>query len=165
MLIYSSGLRVSEASVLKIKEIDLERKTITIRGAKGRKDRTTLLSDLFIKIFTEYFDNYRPVTWLFEGQDKKDHITIRTIQKVFENARKEAGIIKDISVHGLRHSFATHLLENGTDIRFIQELLGHASPKTTMIYTHVSIKKISKIKSPLDNLNFDEEGNNNFKNN
>lgn len=150
MLIYSAGLRVSEAATMKMADIDTDRNIIHIKMAKGRKDRITLLADSFKTILAEYVAQYRPATWLFEGQMPGSHITIRTIQKVFENAITHAGIQKDVSVHSLRHSFATHLLENGTDIRYIQDLLGHANTKTTMIYTNVSNRALRNIKSPLD---------------
>lgn len=150
MLIYSAGLRVSEASNIKLKDIDIDRKLIHIKDAKGRKDRTTLLSDSFLGIYNKYLNSYNPKDWLFEGQEPNSHIAIRTIQKIFERAKNDANIIKDVGIHCLRHSFATHLLENGTDIRYIQSLLGHKSPNTTMIYTHVSKLKVSNIQSPLD---------------
>lgn len=150
MLIYSAGLRLNEAITMKVSDIDTGRGVINIRGSKGRKDRTTLLSGRFREIFTQYLDVYSPVTWLFEGQYKNDHISARSVQNLFSRAVDRAGITKNVTVHTLRHSFATHLLEQGTDIRFIQELLGHKSPNTTMIYTHVSTGRLKDIKSPLD---------------
>ena len=99
---------------------------------------------------------YNPEKWLFPGQKKDKHISTRTVQAIFENACKKAGIRKDVTVHSLRHSFATHLLESGVDLRYIQELLGHKHSKTTEIYTHVSTKNLSKIKSPLDFIGGDE---------
>lgn len=150
MLTYSAGLRVSETAGIHINDIDLERKMITIRKAKGRKDRSTLLSKRFTEVLDIYLKAYQPDKWLFEGQKKGTHISTRTIQHVFSQAVERAGINKIVSVHSLRHSFATHLLEQGTDIRLIQELLGHQSPNTTMIYTHVSKTSISQIKNPLD---------------
>ena len=152
MLIYSAGLRVGEAATLKLSDIDRDRGLITIRRAKGRKDRTTLLSETFLKVLDEYRNLYTPVIWLFSGQDNAGHISTRTIQTVFSAACVKAGIKKSASVHALRHSFATHLLEQGTDIRYIQELLGHTSPNTTMVYTHVSNVEKRKIKNPLDSL-------------
>jgi len=152
MLIYSAGLRVGEAATLKLSDIDRDRGLITVRRAKGRKDRTTLLSETFLKVFDEYRASYTPKKWLFESQDGDNHISVRTIQHVFADSCRKAGIRKPATVHSLRHSFATHLLEQGTDIRFIQELLGHQSPKTTMIYTHVSSTSIAKIRNPLDSL-------------
>jgi len=152
MLIYSAGLRVSEVVKLKPEDIDAERKLIHIKGAKGRKDRYTMLSDVAMKTLREYQRKYKLQTWLFLGQRKDKHISIRTVQAIFEQARDKAGIGKDVTVHSLRHSFATHLLENGVDLRYIQELLGHKHSKTTEIYTHVSNKNLREIKSPLDML-------------
>jgi integrase/recombinase XerD len=100
----------------------------------------------------QYIKREHPDEWLFPGADRDKHITERSVQKIFEKARSKAGIQKDISVHTLRHSFATHLLEAGTDLRYIQELLGHQSSKTTEIYTHVSVKDVSRIQSPLDRI-------------
>lgn len=150
MLIYSAGLRLNEAITMKMGDIDIERGMINIRRGKGRKDRTTLLSDRFRETFIKYIEEYNPQNWLFEGQIRKDHISPRSVQNLFKNAVTKAGITKNVTVHSLRHSFATHLLEQGTDIRFIQELLGHKSPNTTMIYTHVSTGRLKDIKSPLD---------------
>ncbi|WP_010252782.1 site-specific tyrosine recombinase/integron integrase [Acetivibrio cellulolyticus] len=152
MLIYSAGLRVSEAANLRIEDIDSKRNLIHIKGAKGKKDRYTLLSNAMLELLRQYFKIYRPECWLFEGQNGEKHITVRSIQKVFEKAAFKAGVKKKVSVHTLRHSFATHLLENGTDLRYIQELLGHASPSTTEIYTHVSERDFAKIQSPLDRI-------------
>ncbi len=150
MLTYSGGLRVSEAVNLRLEDIDTERKLIYIKGAKGRKDRFTLLSDTTLKTIRIYIEFYKPEVWLFPSIDKKSHITTRTAERVFEQACEKAGIAKGVSIHSLRHSFATHLLESGVDLRYIQELLGHKSSKTTEIYTHVSNKDLSKIKNTLD---------------
>lgn len=153
-LTYSSGLRVSEIAKLKVSDLDRRRMLLYVRSAKGNKDRYTLLSekaletiDLYLKAYN--IKNYEN-DWLFPGQDKSKHLTTRSIQRVFKKACKKANIKKDVSIHTLRHSFATHLLEQGIDIRYIQELLGHKSSKTTEIYTHVTNKEISKIKNPLD---------------
>ncbi len=116
------------------------------------KDRHTLLSDVALQTLREYWKKEEPKEWLSPSWDKEKHITVKTVQKIFQNACKKAGIKKNVSVHSLRHSFTTHLLENGIDLRYIQELLGHKSLKTTKIYTHVSIKNLSAIKNPLDNL-------------
>jgi site-specific recombinase XerD len=129
-----------------------------IKGAKGRKDRYAMLSDVALEILREYWKTYKPQKWLFEGAKAGRYISIRTVQKILEHARGKAGIRKDITVHTLRHSFATHLLESGTDLRYIQELLGHTHSKTTEIYTHVSTKSIGKIKSPLDSLRIERVG-------
>jgi len=152
-LVYSSGLRVGEVVRLKEEDIDYQRMLLVVRQGKGKKDRVTLLSKLSLGAIKSYMEKYRPGEWLFPGQNEKEHITERTVQKVFENACKVAEIKKKVSVHTLRHSFATHLLEGGTDLRYIQELLGHNSSKTTEIYTHVSTKSIGRIQSPLDKLN------------
>ena len=152
MLVYSAGLRVGEVVRLKPEDIDSKRTLIHIRGAKGRKDRYSLLSEAALKTLREYWKQYKPEKWLFPGPDKERHITIRTAQRVFEMACKQAEVKKDVSIHNLRHSFATHLLENGIDLRYIQELLGHKSPKTTEIYTHVSNKDFMRIRNPLDQI-------------
>jgi len=153
MLIYSAGLRVSEVVKLRPEDIDSDRKLIFIKGDKGRKDRYSILSDVVLDTLRQYYKEYRPNKWLFEGEIKEKHITIRTVQRIFESARHKSNIKKDVGIHSLRHSFATHLLESGVDLRYIQELLGHKSSKTTEIYTHVSNKFLGSITSPLDNLN------------
>lgn len=150
MLIYSAGLRVGECVRLKIPDIDGDRKMIHLRGTKGKKDRYTLLSDAALEALRTYYKQYKPKDFLFEGADGRGFLSERSIQHVFERAVKAAGIKKPISLHGLRHSFATHLLESGVDLRYIQELLGHSSSKTTEIYTHVSKRSLEKIVSPLD---------------
>ena len=152
MLIYSGGLRVGEVVRLKPEDIDADRKLIHIRASKGMKDRYTLLSDVALQTLREYWKKEKSKKWLFPSWNKEKHITARTVQKIFQKACKKAGIKKNVSVHSLRHSFATHLLESGIDIRYIQELLGHKSSKTTEIYTHVSTKNLSAIKNPLDSL-------------
>jgi site-specific recombinase XerD len=152
MLVYSAGLRVSEVVKLKPENIDSDRKLILIKGAKGRKDRCTTLSNMALQTLRTYYKSVKPKDWLFLGQKKGRHISTRTVEKVFEDTIKRVGIKKDVSVHSLRHSYATHLLESRTDLRYVQELLGHKSSKTTEIYTHVSKKYIGKIVSPLDNL-------------
>jgi site-specific recombinase XerD len=152
LLIYSAGLRISELINLKISDIDSERMIISIKGAKGKKDRISLLSKKVLLILREYFKQYKPKKWFFEGQKGEEYST-KSIQKIFKVACQKANIIKKVTVHTLRHSFATHLLERGTDLRYIQELLGHGSSKTTEIYTHITRKGMDKVKSPLDNLN------------
>lgn len=148
--IYASGLRVSEVATLKLTDIEAERMLIRVEQAKGAKDRYTLLSETGLGYIQKYMKQYQPKFWLFEGQQPNTHISERTVQHIFKHALEAAGINRPVSVHSLRHSFATHLLENGTDLRYIQELLGHQSPRTTQIYTHVSNRTLSKIKSPLD---------------
>jgi integrase/recombinase XerD len=152
MLMYSGGLRVGEVVRLRPEDIDANRKLIHIRASKGRKDRYTLLSDVALQILREYWRKEKPEKWLFPSWNKEKHITERTVQKIFQNACKKARIKKNVSVHSLRHSFATHLLESGIDLRYIQEFLGHKSSKTTEIYTHVNTKNLSAIKKPLDNI-------------
>ena len=159
-IIYSAGLRVSEAVTLKMSDIDMERDMIYIKSAKGKKDRYTVLSGSVPDIMKEYIHFYKPTDWLFQGANNQTHITIRSVQKIMQKALVKAGIRKDASVHTLRHSFATHLLEQGTDIRYIQKLLGHSSVVTTSIYTHVSNKDISRVISPLDRICMDKKQNN-----
>jgi integrase/recombinase XerD len=153
LLIYSSGLRVGEVVRLKVFDVDKERMMLMIKQGKGKKDRYTILSEVALEELNLYEQVFKPSNWLFPGQGKSKHLTERSIQKVFEQACFKVGLRKRVSIHTLRHSFATHLLEGGTDLRYIQELLGHRSPKTTEIYTHVSQKSIRNIKSPLDRMN------------
>jgi site-specific recombinase XerD len=152
MLAYSSGLRVSEVVALKKAHIDLSRKSIFVQAGKGRKDRYTLLSDRAARFIQDYCTLYSIDEWLFPGLSSKQHLSIRSAQKIFDKALAKALIEKQVSIHGLRHAFATHLLENGTDIKYIQELLGHASIRTTERYTHVARRHILRIQSPLDNV-------------
>ena len=132
-LIYSAGLRLSELVDLKVSDIDSKRKTITVRGGKGKKDRISLLSKTVLELLRTYYQEYKPKEWLFEGQ-KKERYSKRSVQKIFKSALVKTKIKKHASIHTLRHSFATHLLERGTDLRYIQELLGHKSSRTTEIY-------------------------------
>jgi site-specific recombinase XerD len=152
MLVYSSGLRVSEVVTLKKEHIDLSRKTVFIKGGKGRKDRCTILSDKAALSVKEYCTIHGIKTWLFPGQSSNSHLAIRSAQRIFGKAVHNAGIIKDTSIHSLRHTFATHLLENGTDIRYIQTLLGHTSVRTTERYSRVALKNVLTVKSPLDTI-------------
>lgn len=161
VLLYSAGLRVGEVVRLQVADIDEDRKMIRVRGGKGRKDRYTLLSDLAIGMIRRYKLEHKLDKWLFPGPKAGKHLTERSVQKVVSRARQKAGIPDHVTAHTLRHSFATHLLEGGTDLRYIQELLGHSSPKTTEIYTHVSRKELSRIQSPIDTLDIkrkDETG-------
>lgn len=151
MLAYSAGLRLGELINVKVKDIDSERMQIRIEQGKGKKDRYSLLSPKFLEILRNYYSKYKPKEWLFESTTGGQY-SARSIQLIMQDAVKKAGIKKKVSVHTLRHSFATHLLENGTDLRYIQSLLGHGSSKTTEIYTHVTTKGFDQIKSPLDNL-------------
>jgi integrase/recombinase XerD len=150
-LCYGMGLRVSEIVGLKITDIDSKNMQVFIQRGKGKKDRYANLPESVLVELRAYFKLYRPKKYLFEGQFA-DQYSIRSAQQVFKTAMRKAKINKEIGIHGLRHSFATHLMEAGTDIRFIQELLGHQDMKTTQRYTHVSEKTIKRIKSPLDNI-------------
>lgn len=150
-LIYSSGLRISEAINLRLEDIDSRMGYIVIKGGKGKKDRRTLLSKSLLENLRAYYKIYRPVKWVFEGQGGRQY-SDESIQSVLRKAVSQAGIRKHVTVHTLRHSFATHLLEHGVNLRYIQTLLGHSSSRTTEIYTHVTNKGLFDIKSPLDNL-------------
>jgi integrase/recombinase XerD len=152
MMIYCGGLRVGEAVRLKREDLDEVRKLMRVRAGKGRKDRYTLLAVSVIECLNEYLHIYEPSRWIFPGPRPDRHLSPRSVQKFVQAAARRAGIAKRVTVHTLRHSFATHLLEGGTDLRYIQELLGHASPKTTEIYTHVSTRELSQIRNPLDQL-------------
>lgn len=151
-LINSCGLRRSELLKLKPSDIDSRRNLIIVRQAKGRKDRVVPLSDKILQMLRTYYMAYKPGLWLFEGQRKGEPYDERSLVSVLKQAVAKAGITKPVTLHWLRHSYATHLLESGTDLRFIQELLGHSSSKTTEIYTHVSTKSIQNIVSPFDTL-------------
>lgn len=157
MIMYSAGLRVSEAVSLRVDDLDGERRLIRVRGGKGRKDRYTLLSERALNAARDYIRVWKPRKWLFPGGRDGRHLSARSVQKIVERGRIAAGIGKRFSTHSLRHSFATHLLERGTDIRYIQELLGHKSTRTTQIYTHVTRKDLRRIVSPLDDLPAGEE--------
>ncbi len=150
MLIYSSGLRLTEAAHLKVTDIDSKRMLIRIKQGKGRKDRYTILSKAALEVLREYWSQYRPKDWLFAGRFPGKPLTGRSIQRVLIKAKDLAGIKKPATVHTLRHSFATHLLEAGTDLYHIQLLLGHRTLNTTTIYLHVSRKELARIVSPLD---------------
>lgn len=152
MTIYAAGLRISEAANLKITDIDSKNMQIFIRQGKGKKDRYSLLSKTNLNILREYWKRYKPKDFLFPGKDKNNPISVRTIQKIFNYASQKACIKKDATVHTLRHSFATHLLEAGTDICYIQRLLGHTNIHTTTIYLHLRRMDLISIKSPLDTL-------------
>lgn len=153
--IYSSGLRVSEILSLRINDILWERNQILVLKGKGKKDRMVTLSQTFKEILRLYFDQYQPEYWLFEGQNRKHRYSSSSLQKVVKKATLAAGISKNVTPHTLRHCFATHLMDSGVGIRYIQELLGHKDIKTTLIYTHVTNATAMGIKSPLDNLSLD----------
>lgn len=150
-LTYAAGIRVSEVVALTINDIDSKRMVINIRQAKGLKDRQVMLGEKLLILLRQYFKEYKPVYYLFEGINHLQYST-RSVQKIFETAKTKANINKKCGIHVLRHSFATHLLESGTDLKIIQELLGHWSIKTTVKYTHVSKKTISNIVSPFDDM-------------
>ena len=150
-LCYGMGLRVSEIINIKIEDIDSQNMQVFIERGKGKKDRYVNLPQSVLQQLRIYYKEYRPKKYLFEGQDGGQYST-RSAQQVFKNALQKAGINKSVGIHSLRHSYATHLLEQGTDIRFIQELLGHKDIKTTLIYTEVTNNNIRKITSPLDKL-------------
>ncbi|RMH64633.1 MAG: hypothetical protein D6677_04400 [Calditrichaeota bacterium] len=152
LLIYSAGLRLGELLNLKISDIDSKRLKIHIRQAKGKKDRYVVLSEKLLPLLRAYYKQYKPRDYLIEGA-KGGRYSEKSVQSIMKQALKKAGIRKKATVHTLRHSFATHLLDDGVDIRFIQELLGHVRLETTQIYTHVSTRSVQKIKSPLDTLN------------
>jgi len=151
-LIYACGLRRSELLNLKFSQIDSKRNLLIIKQSKRKKDRIVPLSNKIIDMLRTYYKSYLPKKWLFEGQIEGTQYSEKSIQCVLKNALTKAKINKPVTLHWLRHSYATHLLENGTDLRYIQELLGHNSSKTTEIYTHVSTKNIQNIKSPFDDL-------------
>ena len=152
-VIYSCGLRVSELINLKIADIDNKRMVINIKNAKGNKDRQVQLTESILHLSRVYYKNYKPICYLINGQNG-DKYSATSIQKIIKSSSKKAGINKKVTPHTLRHSFATHLLENGTDIRFIQTILGHNDIKTTQIYTHVSSTHLKNIRNPSDGLNF-----------
>ncbi len=152
--IYSCGLRLSELVALKITDIQSDRNLLFVRAGKGKKDRYTVLGDKTIALLRKYYQQYRPKEYLFEGQ-KGGRYSGKSVQNVVKQALAAAKIIRKGSTHTLRHSFATHLLENGTDLRYIQTALGHSSSKTTEIYTRVSTRSLEDVQSPLEGLDID----------
>jgi site-specific recombinase XerD len=156
MIVYSSGLRVSEVVHLKRQDVDLARKLIIVKSGKGRKDRYTILADTVITALKKYYLHNNISTWLFPGADPDNHLSIRSAQYICDNSIKKVQIVKNASIHSLRHTFATHLLEGGTDIRYIKELLGHSSLRTTERYTHIARRDTLKIISPIDSIDTDE---------
>jgi integrase/recombinase XerD len=157
MTIYAAGLRRSEAAHLRVNDIDSARMTITVRQGKGQKDRLVMLSPVLLEILRQYWRHNKPKQWLFPGNNPDQPISDNDVFAVFHNAVRRAGITKKVSPHSLRHSFATHLLESGTDLRTIQILLGHRSLKTTARYLHVSQQHVRVTASPLDGLNLTKE--------
>ncbi len=152
ILVYSSGLRRNEVLSLRVEDLHFDRKTVFIKDSKGGKDRYTFFSDIARKYLTEYLKQYQPKYYLFEGQ-KGGRYSESSLQKVFDMARKKSRVPSNVTIHGLRHSFATHLVERGVPLHVVQELLGHTSLKTTEIYLHISNKFRKELKSPLDDLN------------
>ncbi len=150
-LIYSCGLRRSEVTMIKIRDLDRERSILNIMEAKGKVDRIVPVSGKVWEKIDEYIESYHPEFWLFEGQ-RGGRYSSESVYRVFKQALKNAGIKKEVGVHCLRHSYATHLHENGLDIRYIQELLGHKSTRTTEIYTHVSRRNLMAVRSPIEDL-------------
>jgi integrase/recombinase XerD len=151
MLIYSAGLRRSEMLNLRIGDVDFNRSVVFIRSAKGHKDRQSVLAQNMVPMLQQYLKDFVPGFWLFEGR-AGERYSASSLQQVFKQAAKKAGVKKIVRLHMLRHSFATHLLESGTSTRYIQVLLGHESPKTTEVYAHVSRFALDKIRSPLDQM-------------
>lgn len=149
--IYSCGLRLSELLNLKITDVQSDRGLLIVKDGKGNKDRNTILSDTTLALLRKYYLAYKPKEYLFEGRDGGRY-SVKSVQNIVKHSLKTAKITKRASTHTLRHSFATHLLENGTDLRHVQTLLGHSSPKTTEIYTHVSTKGLQGVVSPIEKL-------------
>jgi integrase/recombinase XerD len=152
MTIYAAGLRVSEVVALELSDIDSARMLIRVRQGKGRKDRQVMLSPVLLQALREYARWYRPALWLFPGANPEQPLRVASVQKVCKEAACRAGIGKKVSPHTLRHCFATHMLEAGSDLRLIQTLLGHTSVRTTQLYTHVTTPRIQASQSPLDQL-------------
>lgn len=157
MTVYSAGLRVGEVTRLKVSDIDSERMMIRVNEGKGLKDRYTLLGERNLEILRLYYKRYHPTEWLFPGRNPSEPVSVSCVQRVFKTSVQLAGIKKKASVHTLRHSFATHLLESGTDLYYIQRLLGHKSASTTSVYLHIAGKDLGRIKSPIDILGSDQK--------
>jgi site-specific recombinase XerD len=149
---YGAGLRVSEVANLKVSDIDSERMTLRVEQGKGQRDRTVMLSPQLLELLRDWWHAARPRAWLFPGQNPINPITPRQLNRAVTAAKDLAGISKRVSPHTLRHSFATHLLEQGADIRVIQVLLGHAKLETTALYTRVAVSTIRDVESPLERL-------------
>ena len=154
MLAYATGMRVSEVVAIRTMDIDSRRMCILIRQAKGKKDRMVSLSPVLLVMLREYWTKYKPGKegFLFTGQDKESPYSIRSLQMVIADAKRKAGVLKPGSIHALRHSFATHLLDKGTDVTMIMKLLGHNDLRTTLRYLHVTNRDMLQIISPLDGL-------------
>jgi integrase/recombinase XerD len=150
MILYGAGLRVFELVALEVSDIDSKRMVIRVRNGKGRKDRYVMLSTTLLEVLRVYWRAYRPVSLLFSGKGNNKQLTYSTVYRACRGAARRAGLDKEVSPHTLRHCFATHLLEAGTDLRTIQVLLGHRSLRTTALYTYVSPERVAATKSPLD---------------
>ena len=151
-LIYSSGLRIGELINLELRDIDIDRNQLFIRNGKGRKDRYVMMAKSSVPLLYNYLNTYRPKRYFVEGKNQGTKYAAVSIRTFLKKSCNSAKITKRVTPHTLRHSYATHLLENGVDLRYIQELLGHSKPETTMIYTHVAVKDLLKIESPLDKI-------------
>jgi integrase/recombinase XerD len=152
MILYSAGLRLNEALHLTPEDIDSQKMSIRVREGKGGRERRVILSEKLLDTLRRYFREYKPKKWLFYGPTRETPIGPRTVQRMIRQTAAHAGLTKRVTAHLLRHSFATHLLEHGTSLRYIQELLGHRNLKTTLVYTHVSPKALNRVLSPLDRL-------------
>ena len=152
MTVYGSGLRVSEVAKLKVSDIDSKNMQIFVHEGRGQKDRYALLSQINLEFLREYWKVYKPIGWLFPGHKKGTHISVRAVQKMLEHAKDKANIKKAVSIHTLRHCFATHLLESDTSLYHIKQLLGHNCIQTTCIYLHLMRMDLLKVKSPLDSM-------------
>ena len=155
MTLYSSGLRLSELLNLHVKDIDSTKMLIRVRQGKGAKDRNVVLSQTLLEVLRRYFRQYRPESWLFYGQTPQQRLNDRIVQRMVHRLSGKAGLRKGVTCHTLRHSFATHLLERGTELPYIQELLGHRSLKTTLLYARISPRALKKVTSPLDRLDWE----------
>lgn len=152
MTVYATGLRILETTSLKTSDIDSQRMTIRVRQGKGKRDRFVMLSGKLLTILREYWKDFRPSSWMFYGKTKNDPVSAGTVRQVCRLASYESGLKKRVTPHILRHSFATHLLESGTNLRTIQILLGHKSPKSTTLYTHIAVQNLKATTSPFDSL-------------
>ena len=148
---YAAGLRISEAGALQVSDIDSQRMRIHVRSGKGKKDRYVMLGESLLALLRQYYQAVRPKgEYLFPGQKPQRHITPTAVRQVLRKVIRETGLSKKVTMHTLRHCFATHLLEAGTDIRILQVLLGHSSIRTTLRYTHITDRLVQKLVSPLD---------------
>ncbi len=150
MVLYSAGLRLNEATHLQVRDIDSETMRIFVRKGKGQKDRYVMLSKRLLEILRDYWKSFRPKGWLFPGKDPRQPISAKSVQRVVARARKASRIEKNVTPHSLRHSFAVHLLESGTSLKYIQDLLGHSSINSTMIYLKLAPECAGAVQSPLD---------------